>query len=182
MGSYALRGNWNEDRKGTFIFINTMKSGFAFHYEWLALPSQSKFKWYGDSGEQGIGMHEMEVSPLSSSDAIGCHQILSDAIKYGNSSFYYTFPAVTNALLLIPQFPCSPSRLEHLLVVSIFVPSSLQQTPQSTQSLISLFVHFTPGVFSVLISVVYTICALRVDDCSSSLPHLFRILPLLHEY
>ena len=59
---------------------------------------------------------------------------------------------------------------------------SLQQTPQSTQSLISLFVHFTPGVFSVLISVVYTICALRVDDCSSSLPHLFHILPPLHEY
>ena len=44
-------------------------------------------------------------------------------IKYGNSSFYYTFPAVTNALLLIPRFPCSPSRLKHLLVVSIFVPS-----------------------------------------------------------
>ena len=127
---------------------------------------------YSDSGEQGIGMHEMEVSPL----IIECHQIRQQLL------LLHPFPAITNTLLLIPRFPCSPSRLEHLLVVSIFVPSSLQQTPQSTQSLISLFVHFTPGVFSVLISVVYTICALRVDDCSSSLPHLFRILPLLHEY
>ena len=110
------------------------------------------------------------------SNTIGCHQIRQQLF------LLHPFPAVTNALLLIPRFPCSPSRLKHLLVVSIFVPSSLQQTPQSTQSLISLFVHFTPGVFSVLISVVYTICALRVDDCSSSLPHLFRILPLLHEY
>ena len=183
MGSYALRGNWDEDRKGTFIFINTMKSGFAFHYEWLALPSQSKFKWYGDSGEQGIGMHEMEVSPLiigcdwMPSNTIGCHQIRQQL-------FLLHIPCSHQRLITHPSIPLlsRPSWLKHLLVVSIFVPSSLQQTPQSTQSLISLFVLFTPGVFSVLISVVYTICALRVDDCRSSLPHLFRILPLLHEY
>ena len=127
---------------------------------------------YSDSGEQGIGMHEMEVSPL----IIECHQIRQHL-------FLLHIPCSHQRLIAHPSFPLlsRPSRLKHLLVVSIFVPSSLQQTPQSTQSLISLFVHFTPGVFSVLISVVYTICALRVDDCSSSLPHLFHILPPLHE-
>lgn len=112
-----------------------MKSGFAFHYEWLALPSQSKFKWYGDSGEQGIGVHAMEMS-------LSHHRMRLDAIKY------YRMPSNTATAASITPIPCShqrliahpsipllssPSRLKHLLVVSIFVPSSLQQTPQSTQ-------------------------------------------------
>lgn len=128
---------------------------------------------YSDSGEQGIGMHETEVSPL-----------ITQSYQIRQQLFLLHIPCSHQRLIAHPSIPLlsSPSRLKHLLIVSIFVPSSLQQTPQSTQSLISLFVHFTPGVFSVLISVVYTICALRVDDCSSSLPHLFRILPLLHEY
>ena len=113
-----------------------------------------------------------------------CPSLITQSYQIRQQLFLLHIPCSHQRLIAHPSFPLlsSPSRLKHLLVVSIFVPSSLQQTPQSTQSLISLFVHFTPGVFSVLISVVYTICALRVDDCSSSLPHLFRILPLLHEY
>ena len=80
-------------------------------------------------------MHAMEMS-------LSHHRMRLDAIKY------YRMPSNTATAASITPIPCShqrliahpsipllssPSRLKHLLVVSIFVPSSLQQTPQSTQ-------------------------------------------------
>ena len=90
---------------------------------------------YSDSGEQGIGVHAMEMS-------LSHHRMRLDAIKY------YRMPSNTATAASITPIPCNhqhliahpsfpllsrPSRLKHLLVISIFVPSSLQQTPQSTQ-------------------------------------------------
>ena len=111
-----------------------MKSGFAFHYEWLALPSQSKFKWYGDSGEQGIGVHAMEMS-------LSHHRMRLDAIKY------YRMPSNTATAASITPIPCSHQRLiahPSIPLLSFKVKASacsfhlcsipsLQQTPQSTQ-------------------------------------------------
>ena len=80
---------------------------------------------YSDSGEQGIGVHAMEMS-------LSHHRMRLDAIKY------YRIPSNTATAASITPIPCNhqhliahpsipllsrPSRLKHLLVVSIFVPS-----------------------------------------------------------
>ena len=90
----------------------------------------------------------------------------SNAIKYGNISFYYTFPAVTNALLLIPRFPCSPSRLKHLLVVSIFVPSLHSNKHPNLHSQILILHQRTLESLSLVTSVL-----LRKHDQSNQYQH-----------
>ena len=90
-------------------------------------------QWLWRAGDWGACNGDV---PLSSSDAIGCHQILLDAIKYGNSCFYYTHslqsptPYCSSLVsFALPSFKVKASACNfHLCSIP-----SLQQTPQSTQ-------------------------------------------------
>ena len=96
MGLYALRGNWDNERKQLkkephrFLNTMTMKSGYIYHRGWLDLPSLSVFKgeiWnYGcvdtvTLESRGLGCMQWRCPSLiigcdwMPSNTIGCHQI-----------------------------------------------------------------------------------------------------------